>query len=219
MYTFVVRDEGSSVYTEVSRLLLASGQWRRLRRDNPRFNLMLGERNRLPFGRLGKGPPRARPRPRRQQGPATAWFPSVCGCGCALPSPVSPAAGQRPRGSPQPLATAVGTGGARPGGAPAVREAVPAGPAHRPAAVPAAPCPRDSLTRGSLSLRLGGHPGLRRPDKAHAPRDLCAAASRPPAGLSAGPADASQASKDPLPKLPESDFTGAPQNTPAQLEA
>lgn len=57
MYTFVVRDEGSSVYAEVSRLLLASGQWRRLRRDNPRFNLMLGERNRLPFGRLGKGNP------------------------------------------------------------------------------------------------------------------------------------------------------------------
>nr|XP_002198364.1 tubulin--tyrosine ligase [Taeniopygia guttata] len=56
MYTFVVRDEGSSVYTEVSRLLLASGQWRRLRRDNPRFNLMLGERNRLPFGRLGHEP-------------------------------------------------------------------------------------------------------------------------------------------------------------------
>lgn len=55
MYTFVVRDENSSVYAEVSRLLLASGQWRRLRKDNPRFNLMLGERNRLPFGRLGKG--------------------------------------------------------------------------------------------------------------------------------------------------------------------
>lgn len=53
MYTFVVRDENSSVYAEVSRLLLATGYWKRLRRDNPRFNLMLGERNRLPFGRLG----------------------------------------------------------------------------------------------------------------------------------------------------------------------
>lgn len=53
MYTFVVRDENSSVYAEVSRLLLATGQWKRLRKDNPRFNLMLGERNRLPFGRLG----------------------------------------------------------------------------------------------------------------------------------------------------------------------
>ncbi|XP_037663616.1 tubulin--tyrosine ligase isoform X2 [Choloepus didactylus] len=56
MYTFVVRDENSSVYAEVSRLLVASGHWRRLRRDNPRFNLMLGERNRLPFGRLGHEP-------------------------------------------------------------------------------------------------------------------------------------------------------------------
>ncbi|KAL4693834.1 hypothetical protein H8959_013099 [Pygathrix nigripes] len=44
MYTFVVRDENSSVYAEVSRLLLATGHWKRLRRDNPRFNLMLGER-------------------------------------------------------------------------------------------------------------------------------------------------------------------------------
>lgn len=60
MYTFVVRDENSSVYAEVSRLLLATGYWKRLRRDNPRFNLMLGERNRLPFGRLGKPFPRGR---------------------------------------------------------------------------------------------------------------------------------------------------------------
>lgn len=58
MYTFVVRDENSSVYAEVSRLLLATGYWKRLRRDNPRFNLMLGERNRLPFGRLGEPFPR-----------------------------------------------------------------------------------------------------------------------------------------------------------------
>ncbi|XP_038607256.1 tubulin--tyrosine ligase isoform X3 [Tachyglossus aculeatus] len=56
MYTFVVRDASSSVYAEVSRLLLATGQWKRLKRDNPRFNLMLGERNRLPFGRLGHEP-------------------------------------------------------------------------------------------------------------------------------------------------------------------
>lgn len=60
MYTFVVRDENSSVYAEVSRLLLATGHWKRLRRDNPRFNLMLGERNRLPFGRLGEPLPRGR---------------------------------------------------------------------------------------------------------------------------------------------------------------
>jgi tubulin--tyrosine ligase len=60
MYTFVVRDENSSVYAEVSRLLLATGHWKRLRRDNPRFNLMLGERNRLPFGRLGEQSPISR---------------------------------------------------------------------------------------------------------------------------------------------------------------
>ena len=54
MYTFVTRDENSTVYAEVSKILLSSGQWKRLKRDNPRFNLMLGERNRLPFGRLGK---------------------------------------------------------------------------------------------------------------------------------------------------------------------
>ncbi|XP_034081222.1 tubulin--tyrosine ligase [Gymnodraco acuticeps] len=56
MYTFVTRDENSTVYAEVSKILLSSGQWKRLKRDNPRFNLMLGERNRLPFGRLGHEP-------------------------------------------------------------------------------------------------------------------------------------------------------------------
>ncbi|KAM4694797.1 tubulin--tyrosine ligase [Discoglossus pictus] len=56
MYTFVVRDENSTVYAEVSKILLATGQWKKLKRDNPRFNLMLGERNRLPFGRLGHEP-------------------------------------------------------------------------------------------------------------------------------------------------------------------
>ncbi|XP_056423166.1 tubulin--tyrosine ligase [Hyla sarda] len=56
MYTFVVRDENSTVYAEVSKILLATGQWKRLKKDNPRFNLMLGERNRLPFGRLGHEP-------------------------------------------------------------------------------------------------------------------------------------------------------------------
>ncbi|MBN3278968.1 TTL ligase, partial [Polyodon spathula] len=55
-YTFVTRDENSSVYADVSRRLVSTGQWRRLKRDNPRFNLMLGERNRLPFGRLGHEP-------------------------------------------------------------------------------------------------------------------------------------------------------------------
>ncbi|XP_063774175.1 tubulin--tyrosine ligase [Pseudophryne corroboree] len=56
MYSFVVRDENSTVYAEVSKILLATGQWKKLKRDNPRFNLMLGERNRLPFGRLGHEP-------------------------------------------------------------------------------------------------------------------------------------------------------------------
>ncbi|KAG8444041.1 hypothetical protein GDO86_009291 [Hymenochirus boettgeri] len=56
MYTFVVRDENSTVYAEVAKILIATGQWKRLKRDNPRFNLMLGERNRLPFGRLGHEP-------------------------------------------------------------------------------------------------------------------------------------------------------------------
>lgn len=54
VYTFVSRDDNSTVYAEVSKILLATGHWKRLKRDNPRFNLMLGERNRLPFGRLGK---------------------------------------------------------------------------------------------------------------------------------------------------------------------
>lgn len=54
MYTFVVRDESSSIYAEVAKILLSTGQWKRLKKDNPRFNLMLGERNKLPFGRLGK---------------------------------------------------------------------------------------------------------------------------------------------------------------------
>lgn len=54
IYTFVARDENSTIYAEVSKILVATGQWKRLKRDNPRFNLMLGERNRLPFGRLGK---------------------------------------------------------------------------------------------------------------------------------------------------------------------
>ncbi|XP_068615359.1 tubulin--tyrosine ligase-like [Brachionichthys hirsutus] len=56
IYTFVTRDNNSTVYAEVSKLLLSTGQWKKLKRDNPRFNLMLGERNRLPYGRLGHEP-------------------------------------------------------------------------------------------------------------------------------------------------------------------
>ncbi|KAG7279802.1 hypothetical protein CRUP_013712, partial [Coryphaenoides rupestris] len=56
VYTFVSRDENSTVYAEVSKILQSTGHWKRLKRDNPRFNLILGERNRLPFGRLGHEP-------------------------------------------------------------------------------------------------------------------------------------------------------------------
>ncbi|KAI8487662.1 hypothetical protein Bbelb_346550 [Branchiostoma belcheri] len=54
MYTFVNRDESSSVYGAVAELLVARGDWRCLPRDSARFHLMLGERNKLPFGRLGE---------------------------------------------------------------------------------------------------------------------------------------------------------------------
>ena len=57
MYTFVVRDGNSSVYAnEVFWLLLATGHWKRLQWDNPRFSLMLEERNQLPFRRLDREP-------------------------------------------------------------------------------------------------------------------------------------------------------------------
>ena len=57
MYTFMVRDGNSSVYAnEVFWLLLATGHWKRLQWDNPRFSLMLEERNRLPFRRLDREP-------------------------------------------------------------------------------------------------------------------------------------------------------------------
>lgn len=160
MYTFVVRDEGSSVYTEVSRLLLASGQWRRLRRDNPRFNLMLGERNRLPFGRLGKAPPRARP---AAAGSGARRSPLPLGPWRRLCPPVP--------GVPRRRA-------ACPGGRRSLTE-----PPRFGRRCPPAPLPAPSL---SLSPRLGGRPGLRRPNKARAPRGLRAAGSLrallPPAG-------------------------------------
>lgn len=151
MYTFVVRDEGSSVYTEVSRLLLASGQWRRLRRDNPRFNLMLGERNRLPFGRLGKAPPRARP----AAGTGAPRSPRSMAAAVPARPRCLPPQGSVPRESPQPH------------GAPAVQEAMPAGPAPRPVpvAVPAArrpsrpPAPKQSSgPAGSPRSRLSAGP-------------------------------------------------------------
>lgn len=182
MYTFVVRDEGSSVYAEVSRLLLASGQWRRLRRDNPRFNLMLGERNRLPFGRLGKVPPR------RQQGPAAPRSPSGPWLWLCPPLPGVP---RRRAASPR-----VG------------RRCPPAPlPGH-------CRCPRAlSLSPGSVAVPAAPRiPPASGPRTKLGPRGVCG--SRALVGLSVGPAGASQGSRDPLPELPEGDFTGAPQTLP-----
>jgi len=55
-YAFVKRDTGSSVYTAVAKYLLEERKhdWRKVSRNSGSFNLMFGERNKLPFGRLGK---------------------------------------------------------------------------------------------------------------------------------------------------------------------
>ncbi|CAH1792500.1 unnamed protein product [Owenia fusiformis] len=57
MYSFVIRDEGSSVYTAVAKCLKNSDRkkdWKKLVNiDSPQFNVMFGERSKLPFGRLG----------------------------------------------------------------------------------------------------------------------------------------------------------------------
>lgn len=55
-YTFVKRDSGSSVYTAVAKYLLneRKDDWRKVSRNSGSFNLMFGERNKLPFGRLGE---------------------------------------------------------------------------------------------------------------------------------------------------------------------
>ena len=55
MYGFVVRDKNSSVYRSVAKYLLEERgeDWRRLSPNAASFHLMFGERNRLPFGRLG----------------------------------------------------------------------------------------------------------------------------------------------------------------------
>lgn len=140
------------MYTEVSRLLLASGQWRRLRRDNPRFNLMLGERNRLPFGRLGKVLP----------------APAPAGSGARLlPGPLRsvatavPSSPRCPRGSPQPPATAAGTAGRAPAEPPPFGRRCP--PAPLPALslspqlpVTVAPCPPAPCHCGSAASPASG---------------------------------------------------------------
>ncbi|XP_038074815.1 tubulin--tyrosine ligase-like [Patiria miniata] len=69
MYTFSVRDLESSVYAAVTEVLRAKAHWRergRERGDRPpsaalsadtlRVNLVLGERNKLPYGKLGHEP-------------------------------------------------------------------------------------------------------------------------------------------------------------------
>lgn len=54
-YTFINRDKNSSVYNEVSRQLLRrDGEWSQVSRNSLRFNLMLGDRNSLPYNRLGE---------------------------------------------------------------------------------------------------------------------------------------------------------------------
>ena len=56
MYGFVRRDVRSSVYKAVSDFLVenSNDDWRKLPANSASFNLMFGERNKLPFGRLGE---------------------------------------------------------------------------------------------------------------------------------------------------------------------
>ncbi|XP_077991284.1 tubulin--tyrosine ligase-like, partial [Glandiceps talaboti] len=55
-YSYVVRDEGSSVYAAVANVLSSRQDWKSIHKDSRRFNVMFGERNRLQFGRLGHEP-------------------------------------------------------------------------------------------------------------------------------------------------------------------
>lgn len=56
VYGFVRRDVNSSVYKAVSAYLLEErcDDWKKLPATSVSFQLMFGERNKLPFGRLGK---------------------------------------------------------------------------------------------------------------------------------------------------------------------
>jgi hypothetical protein len=56
MYGFVRRDVRSSVYKAVSDFLVTNSgdDWRKLPVNAASFNLIFGERNKLPFGRLGQ---------------------------------------------------------------------------------------------------------------------------------------------------------------------
>ncbi|KAL5009374.1 hypothetical protein ScPMuIL_014955 [Solemya velum] len=53
MYCFVKRDAKSTVYSAVSKFLIGSGDWKMNPSNSSFFHLMFGERNKLPFGRLG----------------------------------------------------------------------------------------------------------------------------------------------------------------------
>ncbi|XP_060559845.1 tubulin--tyrosine ligase-like isoform X2 [Ruditapes philippinarum] len=57
-YGFVRRDVNSSVYKAVSKYLLEErgNDWKKLPSNSVSFHLMFGERNKLPFGRLGHDP-------------------------------------------------------------------------------------------------------------------------------------------------------------------
>ncbi|XP_052766867.1 tubulin--tyrosine ligase-like [Mya arenaria] len=59
-YGFIRRDTGSSVYKAASRYLLEARKhdWKKLPANTSSFHLMFGERNKLPFGRLGHDPGR-----------------------------------------------------------------------------------------------------------------------------------------------------------------
>ncbi|XP_052274880.1 tubulin--tyrosine ligase-like isoform X2 [Dreissena polymorpha] len=59
-YGFVSRDSGSSVYKATAEYLLQERghDWKRLPPNSSSFHLMFGERNKLPFGRLGHDPGR-----------------------------------------------------------------------------------------------------------------------------------------------------------------
>ena len=56
MYTYAVRDEGSSVYTALSKALKSRPDWRRVKKDNTKANLILLERNNQSYWKLGKFP-------------------------------------------------------------------------------------------------------------------------------------------------------------------
>ena len=54
MYTFVARDDGSSVYTALAEFIEADANWKRLQKNNPKANLIFLERNNQPFWKIGK---------------------------------------------------------------------------------------------------------------------------------------------------------------------